>query len=179
MNKRILLILFLGILVFGCASNKSPLSRNEILVLKEKIDFAITNCQSRSKSDLQHYQTLIKDSGLNNISSDELLEVLNKRGYIETDISKNFGEDVAKIYLENVFHENYTILSTKYIKTTIGGINFRLEYLSNHKQIPNIISFVYVNGEDDKLRVFYKINYEFGYYSKGELTDGNEILKFY
>lgn len=55
MNKRFLLILFWGIFVFGCVSNKSQLSKNEILILKEKIDFAITNCQSRSESDLQYY----------------------------------------------------------------------------------------------------------------------------
>lgn len=180
MNKRILLIFAIAIVVLlGCASNKYLLSKNKILELEERVSIAITSCKIREKDDLQNYHSFIMNSGYSNLCSDELLEFLNKRGYIEIDISKNFSEDVAKIFLKDLFDENYTVLSTEYMQTKIGGINFILEYLSNHKQLPNIVSLVYVNESNDNIRVFYKINYDFGYYSKGELIDGTEILKFF
>ena len=180
MNKKNFIALVSVIfMVLGCASNKSSLNNNEIEVLKERTEDAILNCQNRDEDELQTYSSLISKYGYSNPCSNELLDILNRRGYIEIDIRKKIGPDVAKVFLEYVFEENYTLFSTEYRHTKIGGINFILEYLSNHKKLPNIVSFVYVTDEDNKIRVFYKINYEFGYYSKGELTDGNHILKFY
>ena len=129
MNKRFLsTLIFAMFIVFGCASNKPPLSVNEVQVLKEKSDIAIVNSKIREEYDLNSFKKLIRDLGYFNLYSEELLDVLNKRGYIEIDINKKFGEDVAKIFLENVFGEEYTFLSTEYRLTKVGGINFVLEY---------------------------------------------------
>lgn len=174
-------VICLSFTLISCMTNKPPISDFKIKTLKEKTIQAIENCRLDSEEDTDEFLFTLHNNDEDNISTDELMEILKNRGYKEADIRKNFTNDVARVFLEEIFQEEFELFSIDFITVTRGGIKFSLEYLSNHMQLPNIASFVYVTESENsqKTHMFYKINYEFGYYDESELTNGRKIQAFY
>lgn len=180
-KKYIVLILSVIILIVCCASNRPPITKHKVESLREKSLQAIDNCRIFDEKNTERFKAIIHQNGEDNVCSDALLEILWKRGYVEADIRKTFNHDIARIFLDEIFEEEYDPFSVHYITVSRGGIKFSLEYLSGHMQLPNIVSFVYVFEEDnpEDMRMFYKVNYGFGYYDEEDLTDERKILAFY
>lgn len=163
--NKILTICILTSLLLSCASTKTN-PRPNLKELQAKVDFAIQNCEVRSKKECEKYLEDAKSNNAINSYSEELYEFLLKNNYTEIANEKIFCPVITKIFVEDYFYDIYDPLtSSSLVFFKLNGYTFYLDYYSKKNIAPNFLVRVYMWDEDNnsKVRTFYKVNYEMKY----------------
>ena len=168
-------------IVFSVCSCKSTnISYAKKREIETKINIAVENSNTRSKENCKQFEKLLLDDENVNEYSNELIESLLDNKYVEIDFNKLFNIEIEKILMHEIFHKESDVYlgNTMHKIFIINGIKYFMYYLyEDDKNYPNLYTDIYVyDSKREKIRVFYKINYNLEY---EVLSDGINSYKIF